>query len=261
MKKIILITLLSAITLSCGGNEDDPIPSASNCKITNAAFVEDTSNGYGNLTSYAITYTGNNITKMDGGSTVYLYEYNGNLLKRHRKYVGGQLKTVADYLTDQTGQVLRMDFDHYNGSIIASEDHITFTYAAPNKLIRMFHYHDTDDETEEDIYITWTGDNPTKYESFDENNILQWTTNFTYDLNKENKFNQNFKNFMFYEHGDDWIKHVMYQSKNEMTFAGFIPSSPPGNFNITYNYYQNSGFHTAINYQGSIGRKFDYNCN
>lgn len=187
-------SFLLAISLVISCKKETTNIDTSLCKLQTVTYNDETQ------TSYNVTYTNNLITELKSpiDKITFTYDGNNNLVKKEWvERNTNQLVYKVEFTVNTQGQIMEEKQTVFSANTIVNIGIFKYTYNA-NKLIETKWYDDLGN-AKGFAYFTWTGDNPTTYSTTNIATGSTATAVITYDLNKENLFNTQFKDFMFYD--------------------------------------------------------------
>lgn len=209
--------------------------------------------------TYDVLYSNNNIIELSStiDKTVYSYNSIGKLIKKETYDIGNpQVQVKSEFTYNSNGlPAVKQNYEYYNSSLQATSKY-TFEYNGTKRTqVNSFAANST--TLEGKLVYTWTGDNITTVAYYDENNQLESTINFEYDLSKENSFYTKFKNFELIDLYDEDHTPIYFMSKNQLTKS--IQGNPTESDNWTYSY-NNNGLTKSVNINGAMMWQFTYTC-
>ncbi|MEJ0104709.1 MAG: hypothetical protein WDO19_20095 [Bacteroidota bacterium] len=214
--KYLLFAATAILFLGCqkGKDDNDLINSTTTCKLKTITY-----NFSPSPRVYNVVYSGDNILELSSSvdKTQYTYNATGQLTKKETLNNGNtqaQYKTEFSYNGDGF-LAEEKNYEFFGGSLQATSRY-TFQYNG-SRLSQMNHYTSGGTTYNGKTVYTWTGDNITSIDYYDETNTLECTTIFTYDLTKENSFYSKFKVFYLQDLYDDDFAPIYFISKNQLT--------------------------------------------
>lgn len=237
MYRVITLTILMSVLFSCGKDPVTSTPPADGCKLKTVNF--DTSQSG----AFNVKYDGDLIVQLTRESDsqhkiVFGFDSLNRFAKRETfgPFNGSQILTGrSEYYYDQSGHfVKRLEYGQtYSGNTalgLSLQGIDSFTYSGSN-ISEMKNYSPFNGTN---IYqgktvFTWTNDDLSSLQEYDQRGQVYHSVNFTYDVSKENKFDSLFKGFYIqepfeYGHSLEGVrrsKHILTQSVEQWN------SSPP----------------------------------
>lgn len=251
MKKLIFVILIINI-LSCKKNTETPINLEQNCKVKKLS--NDTSRIATGNNYFNVTYVNQNITEIVSSvnpkvKEVFTYDNLGFLTKNEEFYsinnVGGEdtivrsrkvysynsmgnISTISFYGRNYAGTnpptstlyYAGLDSLFYNNGLISERKRYQPSYIGNGILIFR----------EKENYV-WTNEDITSSKLFDYSGINgslsgTLTINYTYDITKENKIDQNLKKIQYHiadagyaEYGLRNSKHILTKTNEQSSFS------------------------------------------
>lgn len=251
---LIVVVFLSACQKET--NDEDPADPTT-CKIQTITYDFSPS-----PRTYSVVYNGDNISELSSSvdRTQYTYNATGHLTKRETINTGStQVQYKTEFSYDGSGLLTEeKNYEYYSGSLQATSRY-TFQYSG-SKRSQMNHYTNGGTTFSGKTIYTWTGDNITSIAYYDETNTLECTTNFAYDLTKQNSFYSKFKTFYLQDLYDEDFAHIYFLSKNQLaTNSSQCPTPEVDNWTYTYNN-QNLTKTVKINGSSTPIWAFAYTC-
>jgi len=185
-----------------------------------------------------VVYSGVNISEMSStvDKIIYSYTTSGQLNKRETFNIGNaQVQYKTEFTYDAIGQLLEeKNFEFFGGSLQATS-RFTFSYNG-TKRSQMNRYTNGVTVYSGKTIYTWTGDNITSIAEYNQSNVLECTTNFTYDITKENSFYSTFKSFYLQDLYDEDLTPIYFLSKNQLiNKSSQCPTLETDSWSYTYN--------------------------
>lgn len=234
MKQTLLLSLLFLFaTCQKEADGNNPANPTTDCKLKSIVYDFSPS-----LRTYNVIYTGDNISEITSSvdKTVYTYNSGGQLTKREIFNIGNsQVQVKTEFTYDVSGQVIEeKNYEFYSGSLQATSRY-TISYNN-GKRSQMNHYSNGGAAYSGKTLYTWTGENVTSISYYDQTDALECTTNFTYDLTKENSFFSKFKTFFLQDLYDEDLTHIYFLSKNQLLQnSSQCPTNETDSWTYTYN--------------------------
>jgi hypothetical protein len=233
MKHPFLISLLLLFAACQKGADNNPADPTADCKLKSITY-----NFSPSSRTYNVVYSGQNISEISSSidKTIYTYNPGGQLIKRETFNIGNtQVQFKTEFIYDGSGQLIEENnFEYFGGSLQATSKY-TLSYNG-NKRSQMNHYSNGGSTFSGKTFYTWTGDNISSIAYYNQANILECTTNFTYDLTKENSFFSNFSFFYLQDLYDEDLTHIYFLSKNQLTTnSSQCPTLETDTWSYTYN--------------------------
>lgn len=254
---VFALTLLT--TLNCSsGNDDSDIPDINHpnkeCKISKITYGFSSGNRV-----YTAIYTGNNLTELKSNvdKVVFTYNSNNQLIKKEiYNLSNNQVVFKSEFTPNSNGQIIEQkNWDLYNNNLIYTGKE-TYQYNG-TKLIEITDYSSNNTTIDDKTVLEWTGENPTKLKLYNGNNTLECETVISYNLTKENKFNNTFKYFMFQDILDEDVSSYLFLGKNNLKSTANSCSNTMVNYIINNN---TDDYITEIKRGNSSMYKFEYSC-
>lgn len=234
MKQTILLSLIFLFA-ACKKGTDNPTPPNQivDCKLKTITY------DFSPIPrTYNVVYSGVNISEMSStvDKTIYSYTTSGQLNKRETFNIGNtQVQYKTEFTYDGSGQLIEeKNFEFFGGSLQTTSRY-TYSYNG-TKRSQMNNYSNGGTVYSGKTVYTWTGDNITSIAYYNQGNILECTTNFTYDTTKENSFYATFKNFYLQDLYDEDLTPIYFLSKNQLIKnSSQCPTLETDSWSYTYN--------------------------